>query len=416
MNRGLSFAIAALQALIIAATAIGIVIAPLTLAWFIEGNGTANYLTALQVAVYAFLLACGVPLQFDAGQIIGLDFPAFTMSALPLGLTLLMALMTMRIGHRLSAAPSLWPAWIGGAAAFGGIGVAANMLVAGPGITVAEWAPLIAPAIFFGGLLFISSVAGSRYELFEGANGPEAKERIWVRSFGQGLLKRLHWSLSTVLSPAARVGLGVVAAMLTVASLMIALALGFGWIEVVRLYEGMRVSILGGVMLTIGQLAILPNLLIYAMAWISGVGFSIGVGSSVSPLATQLGPMPAFPVFAAIPTGGFDRGILFALVPIAAAFIGTILVRRFTDQMRWEYATRFSAALSFAFMAALVAAIAGFLLTLLASGSFGPGRFSFVGVNSLLFAGVLFLEVLIPSFLAGFIVIKPYADANERGK
>jgi len=416
MNRGLSFAIAALQALIIAATTIGVVIAPLTLAWFLEGNGEASYQSALQVAVFAFLLACGVPLHFDAGMIIGIDFPAFTMSALPLGLTLLMALMTLRIGHRLSAAPSIWPAWIGGAAAFGGIGVGANMLVSGPGVSVAEWAPLIAPAMFFGGLLFISSVTGKRYELFAGANGPEAKERIWVRNFGQNLIKKLHWSLATVLSPASRVGLGVVASMIMVSSLMVALALGFGWIEVVRLYEAMRVSILGGVLLTIGQLAILPNLLIYGMAWISGVGFSIGVGSSVTPLATQLGPMPAFPIFAAIPTGGLERGVLFALVPIAAAFIGTLLVRRFTDQMRWEYATRFSAAISFAFMAALVAAIAGFLLTMLASGSFGPGRFSFVGVNSLLFAGVLFLEVLIPSFLAGFIVIKPYADAKERGR
>ena len=416
MNRGLSFAIAALQALIIAATAIGIVIAPLTLAWFLEGNGTANYLTALQVAVYAFLLACGVPLQFEAGEVIGLSFPAFTMSALPLGLSLLMALMTVRIGHRLSAAPSLWPAWVGGAASFGGIGVAASMLVAGPGVSVAEWAPLIAPALYFGVLLFISSVAGPRFELFEGANGPEAKERIWVRNLLQTLLSKLHWSLSTVLSPAARVGLGVVAAMLMVSALMISLALGFGWIEVVRLYEGMRVSILGGVMLTIGQLAILPNLLIYGMAWISGVGFSIGIGSSVTLLATQLGPLPAFPIFAAIPTGGLDRGILFALVPILAAFIGTLLVRRFTDQMRWEYATRFSAAISFAFMAALVAAVAGFLLTLLASGSFGPGRFSQVGVDSLLFAAVLFLEVLVPSFLAGFIVIKPYSDAKERGR
>lgn len=416
MNRGLSFAIAALQALIIAATTIGVVIAPLTLAWFLEGNGEASYQSALQVAVFAFLLACGVPLHFDAGMIIGIDFPAFTLSALPLGLTLLMALMTLRIGHRLSAAPSIWPAWIGGAAAFGGIGVGSNMLVSGPGVSVAEWAPLIAPAMFFGGLLFISSVTGKRYELFAGANGPEAKERIWVRDFGQNLIKKLHWSLATVLSPASRVGLGVVASMIMVSSLMVALALGFGWIEVVRLYEAMRVSILGGVLLTIGQLAILPNLLIYGMAWISGVGFSIGVGSSVTPLATQLGPMPAFPIFAAIPTGGLERGVLFALVPIAAAFIGTLLVRRFTDQMRWEYATRFSAAISFAFMAAVVAAAAGFILTLLSSGSFGPGRFSFVGVNSLVFSAVLFVEVLVPSFLAGLIVIKPYADAKERGR
>jgi hypothetical protein len=84
--------------------------------------------------------------------------------------------------------------------------------------------------------------------------------------------------------------------------------------------------------------------------------------------------------------------------------------------MRWEYATRFSAALAFAFMAALIAALAAFAISLLASGSFGPGRFSEVGINAFGFAGVLFLEVLIPSFIAGLVVIKPYSDQQERGK
>jgi hypothetical protein len=185
---------------------------------------------------------------------------------------------------------------------------------------------------------------------------------------------------------------------------------------VVALYEALRVSVLGGVMLTIAQLAILPNLIVYGMSWIAGPGFSIGIGSSVSALGTQLGPMPALPVFVAIPTGGFDRAILFALIPIIVAFVGTLLARRYTDQMRWEYATRFSAALAFAFMAALIAALAAFAIALLASGSFGPGRFSEVGINAFVFAGVLFLEVLIPSFIAGLVVIKPYSDQQERGK
>jgi hypothetical protein len=71
VNRGLSFAISALQALIIAAVTIGLVIAPLTLAWFIEGDGSVDWMVAFRVAAYAFLLACGVPLQFNAGEILG---------------------------------------------------------------------------------------------------------------------------------------------------------------------------------------------------------------------------------------------------------------------------------------------------------------------------------------------------------
>ena len=416
MNRGLSFAIAALQALIIAATTIGLIIAPLTLAWFIEGDGSVDYMVAFRVAGYAFLLACGVPLQFNPGEIIGIEFPAFAIAGLPLGITLLIALLTIRVGHRLSAASSLWPAWLGGAAAFGAIGLSVSMFSVNDAVVVAEWAPAIAPAMFFGSLLFISSVWGKRFELFEGSNPAEAPERIWVRNAVLGIKTRLHWSISTVLSPASRVGLAVVSALVLVSSSMIALALGFGWIEVARLYEGMHVSVLGGVMLTIGQLAILPNLIVWGMSWIAGPGFAIGSGSSVTALGTQLGPMPAFPVFVAIPTGGFDRGIIFILIPVLVAFVGTVLVRRFTDEMRWEYATRFSASLAFAFTAAAIAAIAGFLLALVASGSFGPGRFQEVGIEPLWLALALFLEVLIPSFVAGLVTIKPYTDASQRRK
>ena len=77
MNRGLSFAIAALQALIIIATVVGLIIAPLTLAWFIEGDGQVEWILALRVAVYAFLLACGVPIGFAEGEILGIGFGAF---------------------------------------------------------------------------------------------------------------------------------------------------------------------------------------------------------------------------------------------------------------------------------------------------------------------------------------------------
>jgi hypothetical protein len=416
LNRGLSFAIAALQALIVAAIGIGLTIAPLTLTWLLEGDGSTSWLVALQVAVFAFLLATGVPLQVTEGELLGLEFPDFMINVMPLGLTLLMALLVIRVGYRLSAASSIWPAWVGGAVSFGLIGLGSSALVNSDAVYVGEWEPLIIPAVFFGGLLVISSTLGSRYEMFEGANGAEAKERIWIRSQFANLYSKLHWSLRSVVSPAARVGLGVVATMAAVSAIMIALALGFGWIEVVRLYEGLRVSVLGGVMVTLGQLAILPNLIVYAMAWLAGPGFAIGLGSSVSPFASQLGPMPAFPVFAALPTGGFDRGILFALIPVLAAFIGTLLIRKHVDQIRWEYATRFTASIALAGVSAVIAALSAMLLAAMASGSLGPGRFELVGVNVAQFGLVVFIEVLIPTFLAALIITKPYDPDKPRRK
>lgn len=416
MNRGLSFAIAALQALIVAATAIGLVIAPLTITWLIEGDGSVSWLVALQVAVFAFLLATGVPVTFTAGEILGIEFPEFVISAMPLGVTLLMALLIIRVGHRLSATSSLWPAWVGGGASFGLIGLGVSTLANNDAVLVGEWEPLIFPALFFAVLLFVSSTLGPRFELFEGANGPEAKERVWVRSTLLNLYSKLHWSIRPVLSPASRVGLGVIATMLFASAIMLSLALGFGWIEVVRLYEALRVSALGGVMVTIGQLAILPNLIVYIMAWISGVGFSIGTGSIVSPIVSQLGPMPAFPIFAALPTGGFDRGLLFILIPVLAAFIGTLMVRKYVDQIRWEYATRLSGALALSITSATVAGVSAAVLGSLASGAFGPGRFAEVGVNPWLFGLIVFVQVFVPSFLAALLIIKPFDDQSAKRK
>lgn len=413
MNRALSFGLAALQALIILSSAVGLVLVPLTLAWLIEGNGSVDWIATLQVAGYAFLLALGVPLQIASGELVGIAFESFTLSYLPLGLTLVMALMVIRIGHRLSAASSLWPAWLSGGIAFGAGSYGLSLLIANPAVTVSEWDPLFRPAIFFGGLLFIASVAGKRFELVPGSNQIEAPERIWVRQKAAAFVAKLHWTISTTANPAFRIGTSVVVFVLLVSSLLLMVALILGWVEVLRLYQALSLSFLGGLMVTVGQLAILPNLIIYGFAWITGAGFSIGAGSFVSPIASQLGPLPALPIFAALPTGGIDRGIVFSSIVVVGAIVATLLARKSTERMRWEFATSFSAAAVLALFSAFIASVLAFALGLLASGSLGPGRFVEVGVNPLLLAGVVFLEVLVPVFLVSVVAVRPQVGERK---
>ncbi len=407
MNRALSFGLAALQALIILSSAVGVVLVPLTLAWLFEGNGSVDWIVTLQVAGYAFLLSIGVPIQIGAGEIVGIAFDSFAVSFLPLGLTLVMALMIIRIGHRLSAASSLWPAWLGGALTFGAASYVLSLVIANPAVTVGEWDSLFRPALFFGGLLFISSVSGKRFELVSGANRVEAKERIWVRERVSNFLSKLHWTISTSAIPALRIGTSVIVFLLMISSVLLMFALMLGWVEVLRLYQALSLSFLGGLMLTLGQLALLPNLIVYGMAWITGAGFSIGAGSFVSPLASQLGPLPALPVFAALPTAGIDRGIVFAMIPVVAAMIATLLARKSTEKMRWEFASSFSAAAVLASFSALVSAALALALAFLASGSLGPGRFAEVGINPVQVALVIFIEVLVPVFLVSLVVLRP---------
>lgn len=413
MNRALSFGIAALQALIIISSAVGIVLVPLTLAWLIEGDGSVDWMATLQVAGYAFLLALGVPIQIAGGELVGIAFESFTLAYLPLGLTLVMALLIIRIGHRLSAASSLWPAWVAGAATFGASSYGLSLLIANPAVTLSEWDPLFRPAIFFGGLLFIASVSGKRFELVTGSNQIEAPERIWVRQKAVDFVSKLHWTISTSAAPAFRIGSSVVIFGLLVSSLLIMTALTIGWVEVLRLYQSLSLSFLGGLMLTVGQLAILPNLIIYGFAWLTGAGFSIGAGSFVSPIASQLGPMPALPIFAALPTGAIDRGIVFSAVVVVGAMVATLMARKSTERMRWEFATSFSAAAVLSVFSALVAAALTFTLGILASGSLGPGRFVEVGVNPAMLALVVFLEVLVPVFLVSVVAVRPQAGERK---
>jgi len=413
VNRALSFGLAALQALIILSSAVGVVLVPLTLAWLVEGNGSVDWIVTLQVAGYAFLLSIGVPIQIGAGEIVGIAFDSFAVSFLPLGLTLVMALMIIRIGHRLSAASSLWPAWLGGALTFGAASYGLSLVIANPAVTLGEWDPLFRPALFFGGLLFISSVSGKRFELVSGANRVEAKERIWVRERVSNFLSKLHWTISTSAIPALRIGTSVIVFLLMISSVLLMFALMLGWVEVLRLYQALSLSFLGGLMLTLGQLAILPNLIVYGMAWITGAGFSIGAGSFVSPLASQLGPLPALPVFAALPTAGIDRGIVFAMIPVVAAMIATLLARKSTEKMRWEFASSFSAAAVLASFSALVSAALALALAFLASGSLGPGRFAEVGINPVQVALVIFIEVLVPVFLVSLVVLRPQGTERK---
>lgn len=413
MNRALSFGLATLQALIILSSAVGVVLVPLTLAWLVEGNGSVDWIVTLQVAGYAFLLSIGVPIQIGAGEIVGIAFDSFAVSFLPLGLTLVMALMIVRIGHRLSAASSLWPAWLGGALTFGAASYGLSLVIANPAVTLGEWDPLFRPALFFGGLLFISSVSGKRFELVSGANRVEAKERIWVRERVSNFLSKLHWTISTSAIPALRIGTSVIVFLLMISSVLLMFALMLGWVEVLRLYQALSLSFLGGLMLTLGQLAILPNLIVYGMAWITGAGFSIGAGSFVSPLASQLGPLPALPVFAALPTAGIDRGIVFAMIPVVAAMIATLLARKSTEKMRWEFASSFSAAAVLASFSALVSAALALALAFLASGSLGPGRFAEVGINPVQVALVIFIEVLVPVFLVSLVVLRPQGTERK---
>jgi hypothetical protein len=258
-------------------------------------------------------------------------------------------------------------------------------------------------------LLFvlIGSLFGKRQAFGEAANLPESVERVWVRDWAQRKFDNLHWAIRAVSAPALRAGTAVVAILIGVSALFIAAMLAVNWIQVIRLYEGLQVSFLGGVMITAGQLAVLPNLVVLGASWLTGVGFQLGAGSLISPVATVVGPLPALPVTSALPIGELSFGMIAVLVPLVGAFVATILIRRHADAIRFEFASAWSAAITLGISIALVASIEMALMAVIASGGIGPDRLQVVGVNPLLVAGVLFIEVAAVSILAAFFSARP---------
>ncbi len=407
MNRRLTFLIAAFEALVLAGIGVGITLAPLTVIWLFENDPSIDWFVAFRAASDIWLMAHGTRLVVAEGVIMGVEVPSFVISVVPLGLTFLIGFLALRLGRRLTAATELWPGWLSATAVYGAISLFLSTAAHNPAIYPVNWQGTFLPPTFFAIVMIVGSLTGKRQLFGEASNLPEAAERIWFKNWVADRVDNLHWGIRALAMPALRAGTGIVAMLLAISAVMIALLLAVNWITVTRFYEGLQVSVLGGIMVTAGQLAVLPNLVIFGAAWLTGVGFQIGAGSIISPIATNIGPMPIFPIVGAIPAGQLSFGLIAVAVPLLGAFSATLLIKRHADEVRFEFASAWNAAISLGLAIGFVAALEIGILAAAASGGFGPGRLQTVGVNPLILMAVVFVETASVSILAAFFSARP---------
>jgi hypothetical protein len=407
LNRRLTFLIAAFEALVIAGIGVGITLAPLTVIWLFENDPSIDWFVAFRAASDIWLMAHGTRLVVAEGVIMGVELPSFVISVVPLGLTFLIGFLALRLGRRLTAANELWPGWLSATAVYGAISLFLSTAAHNPAIYPVNWQGTFLPPAFFAIVLIVGSLTGKRQLFGEASNLPEAAERIWFKNWVADRVDNLHWGIRALAMPALRAGTGIVAMLLAISAVMIALLLAVNWITVTRFYEGLQVSVLGGIMVTAGQLAVLPNLVIFGAAWLTGVGFQIGAGSIISPIATNIGPMPIFPIVGAIPAGQLSFGLIAVAVPLLGAFAATLLIKRHADEVRFEFASAWNAAISLGLAIGFVAAVEMGILAAAASGGFGPGRLQTVGINPLMLMAVVFVETASVSILAAFFSARP---------
>lgn len=407
MNRKLTFLIAAFEAAIVAVIGVGITLAPLTVVWLFENDPSIDWLVAYRTSADIWMMAHGTRLMVAEGALGLAAVPEFVITLLPLGMTFVVGYMALRLGRRLTAATELWPGWLAATAAYGAVSFLLSTTAYNEAVYPVTWQGTFFPPVFFLFFVLVSSLFGKREVIGEAVGLAEATERVWVKQYVRRQFDSLHWAVRAVLSPALRAGTAAVAIIMGTSAILVAGLIALNWIQFTRLYEGLHVSVLGGIVLTLAQIAVLPNVIIFGASWLTGVGFSIGTGSMISPFGTVVGPLPALPITAALPIGQADFGLVAVLVPLLAAFVSTLLIRKYAADIRFEFASAWSAAAALGLSIGAVAAIEMGILAALASGSVGPGRLETVGINPWALMLVVFLEVSAVSILAAFVSARP---------
>lgn len=107
--------------------------------------------------------------------------------------------------------------------------------------------------------------------------------------------------------------------------------------SVIGLHQALAPGGGGGLLLLVLQLLWLPNVVIWATAWVMGAGFSVGAGSMILPTTTQVpSVLPGIPILGALPSNGtHSPALLWWLVTgIVAGVVAAEVVLRARPRAR----------------------------------------------------------------------------------
>jgi hypothetical protein len=202
---------------------------------------------------------------------------------------------------------------------------------------------------------------------------------------GSGLLRgsrdTLGWA-ERVPEPVRAITLGAVAATLLVvvaSSVLLAVALLMDLGSAANVLSRLHAGVSGGLLSTVLVAAVAPNAVLLTGSYLLGPGFALGAGTLVSPGAVTLAPVPAFPLLAALPPDGTPPPWLSALVvaPVAAAVVGVVLM------VRRHPALTYDGGILRGLGAGVAAGLLVALLVVASGGAVGPGRMADVGAGAL---------------------------------
>ncbi|MEU2630762.1 DUF6350 family protein [Kitasatospora sp. NPDC007106] len=126
---------------------------------------------------------------------------------------------------------------------------------------------------------------------------------------------------------------------------------------------------------------LLPNAVLWAAAYALGPGFAVGTGTTVSPVATHLGAVPEFPLFALLPTDGPGAAgqAVLAVMPLLAGVVPALLLGRAAAGRGTTRPWHPAGTALVAFAAVLTVSAAAAVAAWSAGGALGAGRMAALG-------------------------------------
>ncbi|MDZ8201434.1 DUF6350 family protein [Microbacterium sp. SSW1-59] len=384
--------LAAVDSVVAAAVGVTAVLAPMTLVW-VFGLAAVDWGALWPASATIWQLGHLVPVEISLAEDylvhagVSDDAATFTVSLAPLAFTVFTAVAGIRSGIRASRAEAWMTGALSGGVVFTALALAVALTAANETAATDPVLAVVAPSLVYAVPLVLAAIVT---EWREAAEGPVAD----VRDRAEGESGR--WSevpgeiaRGIALSVSALVGAG---------ALLVALAITVRIGEILALYQSAHVDGLGAVLLTLGQFAYLPTLIVWGMSFVAGPGVLLGTGAAAAPGGTTVGVLPGIPLLGVVPEATSTWLLLLVLVPIAVgAFAGWVARSRLATSGVEEWAPRIVTLVGIA--AGAAGAVA--MLSWAASGSIGPGRLDEVGPE----AGAVALAVGLEVFVGAAILL-----------
>lgn len=359
---------------------------PALLVWVAASESTVSWTSSLGVGASLWLLAGGAHLTLGAAQITVVPLLAFAVSvaigswaatraAREAAEARTIVLLRDTVHRPLALALGAWTAGYAGCALLWVL----VAFLAGPSPVI--WT-LVLPVVVVpvaAAVIALGRLVSGRPQLA----GPGLGRPAW---FPDAVRRAL------------RPGLEGAAAMLGIGMVLCGLLVVLHFDRVSHLQGELAPGLVGGVVLALAQLSVLPNLALWAVSFVAGTGFSAVEGASATWTGSRTSLLPMVPAFGALPQPGAFPGALpvVVLLPVAVgAFVGwrslRAVARLSTGRTK----------LTVAGTAVVVAAGALGLLDVLGGGSLGTERLSDIGAP----AGMLTVALLVEFGIGAALVL-----------